>query len=690
MSMTANDIFYTLFRHKWRILGCTAAGLLIAAALYLTSHTSYESEAELFIRFVVDEGAPKPPGTDAQAVSTDGRGESIIATEVELLRSLDVAYLVVDAVGQETILGAEKGPKSRDRAAYTIRQNLTVEPVPSSSVLRLTYKSQDPAVVQPILAAIVEAYQKKHVEVHRGTEAGEDFLSQETDQLRSRLAQTEDSLRKAKAKAGVISLEDSKKAYAEQLAQIQQAIFSTEAELAERSATLQAVTTRGSGGPAAAAGPAAPDAQLQEYQTVRLRLAGLQKSEQELLGQFTEENQRVKDVRAQIAEADGRRLALEKQYPGLSRLAPISLSTSPLAVDVAGQTALLAGLQSKIKVLNAELEQTKAGFRGVDQAETSITDLERQKQLDEANFQYYSTHLEGARMGEALGVGRAVNIATVQAPSPPRSDRAKTYKGMGIAAAAGILLGLAWAFLIELYLDHSIRRPIDVERRLRIPLFLSMPVFGRKDQEHQVFHDTLRDRLIGYFESRNLTHKPKLVAVTGVGRGSGVTATAAGLARSFSEVGDGNVLLVDMTAGRGSAQQFSKGKADCGLDELFDTRESAQVEDNLYVVVEDPKSDKLTRALPTRFNRLVPRLKESNFDYIIFDMPPVNQISITPRLASFMDMVLLVVESERSAREVVEQAVGLLTQSNSHVGAILNKTRNYLPSNEQHEFLGLV
>src|SRR5262249_41537125 len=155
----------------------------------------------------------------------------------------------------------------------------------------------------------------------------------------------------------------------------------------------------------------------------------------------------------------------------------------------------------------------------------------------------------------------------------------------------GIGAGLAWAFLIEFSLDRSIRRPVDVERALQVPLFLSIPKLGRKEQRllkqtsHklltagsdptstptsangsnapltaadllQPFHETLRDRLIGYFESKNLTHKPKLVAVTGLGRNSGVTTTAAGLARSLSETGDGNVLLVDMTTGQGSAQQF--------------------------------------------------------------------------------------------------------------------------------------
>jgi len=176
--------------------------------------------------------------------------------------------------------------------------------------------------------------------------------------------------------------------------------------------------------------------------------------------------------------------------------------------------------------------------------------------------------------------------------------------------------------------------------------------------------------------------------VTGVARNAGVTSTAAGLAQCLSETGEGNVLLVDMTLGQGSAQQFYQGKAVCGIDELLDTRDTAQVQSNLYVVGEEPNSDKLSRALPSRFRELVPKLKASDFDYIIFDMPVINQISITPRLAGFMDMVLLVVESEQTDRDIVRQAVTLLGQSQAHVGAVLNKTRNYLPSKAHHEFLG--
>ena len=91
------------------------------------------------------------------------------------------------------------------------------------------------------------------------------------------------------------------------------------------------------------------------------------------------------------------------------------------------------------------------------------------------------------------------------------------------------------------------------------------------------------------------------------------------------------------------------------------------------------------RILPRRFNSLVPKIKASDYDYIIFDMPPVNQLSVTPRLASFMDMVLLVIESEKTDRDVVQRATAMLAESNANVRAILNKNRDYVPKRLQSE-----
>jgi Mrp family chromosome partitioning ATPase len=111
----------------------------------------------------------------------------------------------------------------------------------------------------------------------------------------------------------------------------------------------------------------------------------------------------------------------------------------------------------------------------------------------------------------------------------------------------------------------------------------------------------------------------------------------------------------------------------------LEKRSGALVQDNLYVVSAGSNQDKLPRALPKRFTHLVPKLKASDYDYIIFDLPPVSQISATARLSRFMDTVLLVVESEKTDRDVVKHAAMLLSESKTHVGIIFNKSRTYVP-----------
>lgn len=723
--MTVGDIYYVLFRHKWKILLCTFAGLAAGACVYFLDPPRYQSQAKLFVRYIVTEGKSRGPtvdGDESTMKSPDQGGETIMDSEVEILGSLDLAKQVAEAVGPEKIIGNSKKDANADYASILIRKGMTVDVPPRSSVIDITFKHPDPEVVQPVLREMIDHYLKMHLEVHHSVGLVAESVAQETDQLRAHLEETEEELRKANTKAGVTSIADAKKTYADQVAELREEIFGAQAELAERSSVVQEVTNRSPvKTPAASGAPVVPQEKFDSYRDLQSRLDYLKKNEQGLLTEFTPENSRVMLVRQQITDTEAQKTKLEQTYPGLLNVGIFSPGSNPSgqSIDPAAEAVKLTALQAKIKVLNMQLAEVRNDQSNIDQMEETISELTRKKDLEEANYKYWSAKQEQSRIDEALGDGRVSNISEIQTPSPPLKDWGKTSKVIIMVSASGLIVGLAWAFLIELYFDRTVRRPVDIERIMRLPLFLSIPRISRSRPNRNEraasesrprlqapkegtpgslvpwnrvdalypFHETLRDRLISYFESQNLTHKPKLVAVTGLGRNAGVTTTAAGLAKSLSETGDGNVLLVDMTVGQGSAQQFYKGKAGCGLEELLSTRDNAQIETNLYVVGEGSGGDKLSKMLPQRFNKLVPKLKASDFDYIIFDMPPVSQISITPRLAGFMDMVLLVIESEKTDQDIVRRATELLGESKAHVGAVLNKTRTYVPPSLHQENL---
>jgi Mrp family chromosome partitioning ATPase len=124
-------------------------------------------------------------------------------------------------------------------------------------------------------------------------------------------------------------------------------------------------------------------------------------------------------------------------------------------------------------------------------------------------------------------------------------------------------------------------------------------------------------------------------------------------------------------------------KVPMGLPEVLEaeTRESAQVQDKLYLATaSDLQDGGLPKVLPKRFTHLMPKMKASDYDFIIFDLPPVSATSITPRLASFMDLVLEVVEAEKTNRDVAKRAAAVLGEAQPNVSVVVNKCQSYLPA----------
>lgn len=719
--LSLSDVYHVLFRRKWLIIAFAMVGVIAALGVYTQMPRIYQSEAKLYVRYVLESRSPVQVGPDDRTIrQPDQRGENAINTELAILSSLDLAQQVADAIGPEKILGM--GATNRYAAAVVIQKNLTVEAPRFSNVIRVTFQHSDPGIVQAVVTRLIDLYFKKHAEIH-GVGAFDEFLTQETDQLRSRLILTEEKLRVAKAQAGVISLPEAKKGYTEQLAQIRQEVLAAEAELAEQKAAADQLAALLHTTPLAATTnqPAVPAERIGEYRRVTALLETLRTKEAELVLLYAPSSSILKQVQEQIAANETLKRELERKNPGLLALhvsetrtaAAPEQTPSRAGTDLIAAMARVAALESRVKVLTNQLDKVRKEATTVEEAEPGITELQRKRDLEEQHYRRFIENLEQSRIDEKLGSGKVSNISIVQQASPPLKASSKRLKTMSAALFGCLIGGIALAFLIELYLDKSIKRLADVETKLGLPVFLSIPWIRQngamrlptnsgspspsppnghfegldRNQALRPFSEALRDRLIAFFETRNLAHKPKLVALTSCAAGSGVTTAAAGLAAALSETGEGNVLLVDMTLAEGAAHHFYRGQLSCGLDDALEAarRGGALVQENLYVVTEGSKQEKLPSVLPKRFRNLVPRLKASDFDFIIFDMPPINQISITPTLARFMDMVLLVVESEKTDREVAKRAAALISESKVNMAVILNKTRSYVPRRLQQE-----
>lgn len=757
--LALSDIYYIIFRHKWLVGGAFIIGALAALIVYASAPKTYESEAKLMVHYVLDKNSPRVHDHDSTVKDPDAAGASVINNELQILTSYKLAEEVASNVGPKEILAKLSGGTDLSAATAAVQRGLLASGIRNSEVIDIVFEHPDQTILQPVLAKVIQSYLKIHKDIHNPVDEYQTFLQTQVDSLKVRLNEIDDQLKKAKDDAGIISLEDSKKDLADQIAKIHQEQNEAQENLAERQAQLTWLESlvKPSKSPALAANspstnvasvstnasPASFKAptpeQVAEYQKLHDLLESYRKKELDLRAEFSDRSIRVLNIQKNIADARARIAKLESEAPDLVSVKPIPAApgapasvSDPLAglkAQMQTEVGNIILLQAKIGALNRQWEQAQNQASNLAALEAPIADLTRKKLAAETDYQYYSTSLEQTGVEQMLASGKMSGIRLIDGPTPPAAHVSKVLK-----TAAGILfacigLGLGLAFAIEMYLDRSVRHPKEIQARLGVPCFLSIPwmngkghgkallkdieakgllsnghggaapqaglpvpatetpaqprfTLAKTDSRLQVFYETLRDRLVAYFEANNLTHKPKLVAVTACHGNAGTTHTATGLAAALSEIGEGNVLLVDMNDHNGQAHHFYKGELTCGIDDALqkEKRSEAMVQENLYVARELPPRERLSRQMPKRFSNLLPVMKASDYDYIIFDMPPVSQISITPRLAGFMDMVLLVVESGKTDREAAAQAVGALSGAKANVGVVLNKKKSYVPS----------
>jgi succinoglycan biosynthesis transport protein ExoP len=718
--ITVDDILFTLFRHKQMILACFIAGAIGAALVRAFYPPLYFSEAKLNVPYISQTIAPGPADPADHIQITDPRGEMILGTEIDTLKSFDVASNAAAIVGPERILAKLGGGSNIFAAAYEISSRVEITASAGrSSTLTLFYFHPDPAMVQPVLNAFIEAYKIQHFKIRRKSQFDTAFIQQRMQEMRRQIGQTEDQLKELLLTNKVISVDDTKKSYQARILDLQEKLGDARRELAERKSMLgEAVQLPSSPQVPLPSGPMPSQDTIDEYNGIVSGISSLKHKVQEMtLAGYKKEHPIVLNILSQIDVFYTQRAELTNKFP---RLAGLTLNTGGTNNVGGGMTGELEvqRLTARVAWLDEELKNIQSDASRLVAVEPLIDSLSHELSLLRTNYQQYARESQSAEIAQTLDPAKQVSIGTVEEPTPPLKNTKKVKKLLGAIFGGFSGLGLGLAFLIDMFLDRSIKRGVDIERKLHLPVLQCipdtawsggralpwLPVTPRNGNgktsengengngQHSMalwdpvghlhpYTEGLRERLMTYFEGNNLERKrPKLVGLTACARGSGVTTLARGLAASLSRVGTGNVLFVDMNGEQGSAQPFQDGNGLCGLPQALETqhREGAQVEENLYVAC-IPQNGGERAKTPNGLAQLMPQIGASDYDYIIFDFPPVSHTNSTARFAGYMDLTLLVVEAEKTAQQAAVKANTLMTDARARVAAVLNKYHKYVP-----------
>jgi polysaccharide biosynthesis transport protein len=703
----ANDILFMLFRRKWVIAIAAVIGLVSAVVAYFAIPPVYESQAKLLVRYVVERSAIDSVDSQPRMVA-----DNIINSEVEILTSRDLAASVVDAITVERLFPGAHGNVALANAVSVVQKGLIASPLKGSNIIRLSYKHGDPALTTTILDELVQHYLAKHLEVHRSLGAFE-FVTKQSDKIKLQLSQTEEELKRLKAKEGIISLAESSNNLNTELTSCLNDLRLAETELAEQKARVTEMEKWVIGeAPTGTKPNQAPRDTVQQYQALSARIAKLRQAEFEVMTKYTSESSMAVRTRSQLAEAEEQRRNIEKKFPSLAMTATASTGSEKPATDILSERARLASIEAKCVTLRERLTELRGSVNRLSEVGPQINQLERKRGIDEETYKYYQASLEKARIDEALDPSKMPNISVVQKPSTAIRVSSEFKKKLILGLMAGGLAGgIALALLMELFVDRSVKRPLEFETQLRIPMLSWIPLVeqsgslllqskNKRSEDILVvpedtatnlapwepghfirsFSEEIRDRLLLFFELKNLTHKPKLVAVTSCSHGAGTSTIAGGLATALSNTGDGRVLLVDMNKDSALVHPFFEGLPICSLSDALESKGTmCAAAENLYLATAALPLNDGTSLSPRSFYNMVPQFHASDFDYVVFDLPPLDQSSSALAIARFMDKILLVVESEKINRESVQRSYAELRAANPNASAVLNKTRSYTP-----------
>lgn len=725
------DVLFVLFKHKWMIALLSLLGFGAAAAVNFSRTPIYQSEAKLLVRYVLERASvdtfhdPGRPNIIA--------GDSVINTEIEILISKDLALDVAGKIGADLLIPDSVKKPSLSDAAVGIIDNMEVGFGQSANVLRVAYGSPDPELSKKVLREIVERYFEKHLQIHRSA-AAFDVVAKQTEEVRERLKETEGQLSKLRTESGILSLADSTSALLSQRAKTQEDLMNAKAEFAEHQAGIESLgKTFANGGAPPKRGESSkdmsdpPPAQvITEYRTVMEMLAFLQKREMDLRLKFKPGNPLLANNQRQIGTYDGRRRELVLQYPDLAAESEVlEKNVDNPAWNLILEKARLASVSAKIAMLETHLQEISEQFGRQYAIGAQIEEIDRRRQMEDAEYRSLEANLKTAKIDQTLDPSRMPNITVVQQPTDPvRTYDKKVQKVILGLAGGGMAIGVGLAFMIELLLNPRIKRPIEIQTRLQLPLLLSIPYIraksrgglmlshgsgrpriaegespelpatvhqdsfgaGSRKANHFIlpYSEAIRDRVIFNFEINNITHKPKLVAVTGLSEGAGASTIASGLAKSFSEIKDAKVLLVDLSSYHpedspllGEVPQHSLNWA-LQMASHSKFKESPQ---KLYYASAMARRDDsgLTTFTPHHLYELIPELQASEFDYIIFDMPAIDQTSRTLTMAGLMDKVILVLDAENTSRDALKWGYSELARGRADVSCVFNKTRAHVP-----------
>lgn len=375
-------------------------------------------------------------------------------------------------------------------------------------------------------------------------------------------------------------------------------------------------------------------------------------------------------------------------------------------VEVANQISLLKLQESSVAKTESSLDQQ---VKQLPVLARQYTDLQRELKIATESLNRFLEKRQSLQIESAQKEIPWQLIAAPQLPQIPISPDVK--RNLLLGAIAGILAGLGAALLAE-RLDKVFHSPDDLKELTKLPLLGVIPFHKHLKQLASAPKASVETRPEGYkVTSRNISnidgysYFPFLEAFrslhTNIGflgsdtpihsivissavHADGKSTVSLNLAQAAAAMGQ-RVLLVDADLRRPQVHRLLGLPNEQGLSNAISSNlplaeliQQSPLSENLFVLTAGQIPPDPTKLLSSKKMQNIMGQLRQEFDFVIYDTPPLMGLADSSLLAAYTAGIVLVVRMAKTDRSVLQQALdGLKISRATILGTVCNDVKNY-------------
>lgn len=477
------QIVHAIYSRRWLAMGLFITVFGVVAYFTFTQPDVYQASAKLLFKKERVDKIISP--NDANVSMKPDIKEETLNSEIEIIKSGPLLRAVVQSLELDKQLMAKNPQLSADKAVelatLKLYRNLKIKPVPVSSVIQISYESENAEQSAQVVNELCMRYVDKHIEINESGSIYE-FFRREAQALQDSMEQVKELLAAFSRKTNLIDPPRQREILLQQLAEYEKELEMVRAakrEAVEQVAFLQKQLEN--------------EPQIVQMQARRIRetiMKSMQheldslktmydeltrpdarQTEEEALEKARSVTRTIKSRIAQVEEA----MVRERVATPQELASDVNRVMSKLSDDLRQSQFLLIGFQAQEQALSELVVRVKRQLRNIEENSPRYEALKKKYELAQNNYLIYLKKQEEARISEALDRERVANVTIVEpatVPISPLKGNKKMNLALGFLLACFVAIGVPYGLS---YFDPRIHTPQEIEKRLDIPVLGMIP-----------------------------------------------------------------------------------------------------------------------------------------------------------------------------------------------------------------------